>query len=86
MAHHPGRSASVINKPIPCSPVGELALMGIAEIATRLRVSKSRADQIVRQHGFPRPAARLTMGLIWETEDVEAWIARHRPQLADGDD
>jgi predicted DNA-binding transcriptional regulator AlpA len=59
--------------------VGKLDLMGIAEIAERLGVTKSRADQLVRQQGFPAPACRLKMGIIWETADVEEWIAKHRP-------
>lgn len=65
--------------------MGKLDLMGIAEIAERLGVTKSRADQIIREKSFPDPASRLRMGLIWETSDVEGWIARHRPQLADPD-
>lgn len=54
--------------------------MGAAEIAERLGVSKSRADQITRAKGFP-DGRRLKMGMVWSTEDVEAWIARYRPQL-----
>jgi prophage regulatory protein len=58
-------------------------LMGVYEIAVRLGVSRSRASQIVLEKGFPDPAARLAMGVIWEAADVEAWIATHRPQLAE---
>lgn len=54
--------------------------MGVAEIAERLHVSRSRADQITREKSFPE-GRRLTMGTVWSTEDVEAWIARYRPQL-----
>lgn len=54
--------------------------MGVAEIAERLGVSKSRADQITREKDFP-DGRRLSMGTAWSTEDVEAWIARRRPQL-----
>lgn len=57
--------------------------MGVAEIALRLGVSKSRGNQLVREKDFPDPAARLIMGPVWETADVEAWIARRRPELAD---
>lgn len=53
--------------------------MGVAEVAARLGVTRSRAAQIVRERGFPEPAARLTGMDIWETADVEAWIAAHRP-------
>lgn len=52
--------------------------MGVSEIAERLGVSKKRADQIVREKGFPE-GRRLKMGTAWSTEDVEAWIAKHRP-------
>lgn len=63
--------------------MGKLALMGTAEIGRRLGLSKARTHQIVREKGFPDPAAVLTMGQVWETADVEAWIATHRPQLAE---
>ena len=53
--------------------------MGVAEIALRLGVTRSRAAQIVLQKGFPDPAARLIGITVWETADVEAWIATHRP-------
>lgn len=63
--------------------MGQRELMGVAEIAVRLGVSRSRAAQIVNSKGFPDPAAHLLMGVIWEASDVEAWIAKHRPQLAE---
>lgn len=51
--------------------------MGVSEIAERIGVSKKRADQIVKEKGFPA-GRRLKMGTAWSTEDVEAWIAKHR--------
>lgn len=66
--------------------MGRLDVMGVAEIALRLRVSRSRASQIVRERGFPEPAAQLIGIVIWETADVEAWIATHRPSAAEDDD
>lgn len=57
-------------------------MMGLAEIAQRLGISKSYARELAGRKGFP-DATRLSMGLVWSTEDVEAWIARHRPQLAE---
>lgn len=59
-------------------------VMGVSEIAERLGVSKKRGDQLVKEKGFP-DGRRLKMGTVWSTEDVEAWIARRRPQLADGE-
>lgn len=58
-------------------------VMGVAEIAIRLGVTRSRASQIVRERDFPEPAARLIGIVIWATVDVEDWIARRRPRLAE---
>lgn len=63
--------------------MGKLDVMGVAEIAARLGISRSRAAQIVREKRFPEPAAVLTGIVIWETADVEAWIAEHRPAKDD---
>lgn len=63
--------------------MGKLALMGTAEISRRLGLSKQRTHQIVRERSFPEPAAVLTMGQVWQTADVEAWIRTHRPQLVE---
>lgn len=63
----------------------ELRLMGTAEIADRLGVTPARVNQItdsVRLR-FPAPLARLRMGQVWLAADVEAWIAEHRPELAE---
>jgi predicted DNA-binding transcriptional regulator AlpA len=68
--------------PLPCTPVGIPDVMGLAEVAERLGVSASRADQIVRQRDFPL-GKRLKMGTAWSTEDVEEWIARRRPPKAE---
>lgn len=86
--HHgapPWAFTLVGRKGLPCTAVAKLDLMGISEIAERLGVTKSRADQISRERGFPEPAARLRMGIIWQTSDVERWIAKHRPQLNEHD-
>ena len=66
--------------------MGKLDVMGVAEIARRIGVSRSRASQIVRERGFPEPAARLIGIVIWETKDVEAWITTHRPPATEDDD
>lgn len=54
--------------------------MGLAEIAARLGVSKSRARQLAAGKDFP-DGARLAMGTVWAAEDVEAWIVQRRPDL-----
>lgn len=57
-------------------------LMGAAEIGDRLRVSRQRVQQIVARADFPKPEHELKMGKVWSTAAVEAWIRKHRPELA----
>jgi prophage regulatory protein len=54
-------------------------LMGAAEIGERLGVSRQRVQQLVSRPDFPAPVRVLSMGKVWESEDVERWIAEHRP-------
>jgi predicted DNA-binding transcriptional regulator AlpA len=60
-------------------PVGKPEVMGLSEIAARLGVSKRYARELAGRKGFPDPT-RLSQGFVWSTKDVEAWIARYRPQ------
>lgn len=64
----------------------EIKLMGAGEIAVRLGVVRQRVYQLVNRKGFPDPIATLTMGQVWLAQDVEAWIAEHRPHLDDPDE
>ncbi|WP_312033824.1 DNA-binding protein [Actinoplanes sp. TBRC 11911] len=66
----------------------DIRLMGMAEIAGRLRVTRARAGQITDSVnlGFPRPIARLRLGQVWLEQDVEAWIAAHRAYLNEPED
>lgn len=59
-------------------------VMGLVEIARRLGISKTYARELAGRRNFPEPT-RLSMGHVWSTEDVEAWIAKYRPQLAEGE-
>ncbi|MEV4708884.1 DNA-binding protein [Actinoplanes sp. NPDC049316] len=58
-------------------------LMGTAEIGARLGVTRSRAHAITRDRDFPAPYQTLTMGSVWDAEEVEVWIREHRPELAE---
>ena len=58
-------------------------LMGAREIEDRLGVSRQRVYQLTRRPDWPEPYDTLAMGKVWRTEDVEAWIKQHRPDLAD---
>jgi predicted DNA-binding transcriptional regulator AlpA len=54
-------------------------LMGTAEIADRLGVSRQRVHQIeTSDPTFPAPVAELSAGKVWESTDVERWIAEKR--------
>ena len=49
-------------------------VVGLAEIADRLGVSKRTATRYTARPDFPQPAARLAMGPIWWTREIEDWI------------
>ncbi|MBL7487446.1 DNA-binding protein [Frankia sp. AgB1.9] len=54
--------------------------MGAAEIAKRLGTDRTRVNQLLRTDPtFPKPYATLAAGHIWRTEDIEGWLAEHRP-------
>jgi len=49
-------------------------LIGVAEIAELLDVSKQRVHQLVRDApDFPEPEAVLSAGMIWRREVIEEW-------------
>ncbi|WP_239348321.1 DNA-binding protein [Frankia sp. Cj5] len=55
-------------------------LMGTAEIAACLGVSRVRVHQIVTSDpSFPEPLAEIKAGKIWRADEVIRWIAEHRP-------
>lgn len=57
-----------------------LDVVGVAEIARKLGVSRQRVHEIIRSDtDFPEPAAELSAGRIWKAPDVERWMsARER--------
>ena len=57
-------------------------LVGLAEIAALLEVSRSRADQLARTKGFPDPIAELSAGRVWNLSDVRAWIKQRDAKRA----
>lgn len=54
-------------------------LMGAAEIQVRLGVSRQRVWQLMNRADWPTPYDELQMGKVWKAEDIETWIAAHRP-------
>lgn len=52
----------------------ELDVVGLAEVAELLAVSKRTATRYAARTDFPRPAAKLAMGPVWFKADVEEWM------------
>lgn len=48
-------------------------LMGVAEVAELLQVSRQRVTQLAKTPEFPAPSARLASGPVWESADIERW-------------
>lgn len=57
--------------------------MGAAEIMQRLRIGETRLKHYLAQPTWPPTYDELTMGRVWATVDVEAWVREHRPDLLD---
>lgn len=60
------------------------SLMGLAEVAKLLGLSRQRADQLARTKGFPEPVAELIGGRIWQRESVERWARETGRLTAEG--
>jgi predicted DNA-binding transcriptional regulator AlpA len=55
----------------------KLDLVGVAEVAEMLGVSRQRVHAIAATHPeFPEPVAELSAGKIWLRKDIAGW-ARH---------
>lgn len=53
-------------------------LVGIAELAEMLAVSRQRAAQIASTHkDFPQPEVELASGRVWKRSTIELWMAKH---------
>lgn len=48
-------------------------LVGVAEIAEMLGVTRQRVHQLTRMEGFPEPEAVLSAGTIWRRDNIERW-------------
>ena len=54
-------------------------VVGAYEIGEMLGVTRSRANQLARERGFPRPYGVLHMGKVWRRVDIETWIRKRKP-------
>ncbi|MFJ9315739.1 helix-turn-helix transcriptional regulator [Pimelobacter simplex] len=48
-------------------------LMGIAEIAEHLGISRTRVHQLRSEGALPEPYDSLAMGPVWLRADIEKW-------------
>jgi prophage regulatory protein len=59
----------------------KVQLMGAWEIRQRLGYTREWVQRLIVRRDFPEPYQTLRMGSVWDAEDVDAWIAEHRPTL-----
>ena len=53
-------------------------LVGVAEIAVMLGVSRQRVDQLASSYDdFPQPEVELAGGRVWSRSAIETWMALH---------
>ncbi len=53
----------------------EWTLVGLAEIASTLGVSKQRVGELRRRSDFPRPVAELASGPVWKLSMLKRFVA-----------
>lgn len=51
-------------------------LVGAAEIAELLGISRQRVHQLATRDDFPKPIVRLSIGRVWERDEILAWMRR----------
>lgn len=68
-------------------PAAEPHYIGITQLARLLGVSKSRADQLAREPGFPTPQRIGTQAVrIWDITTIREWArTRAHPRDLPGD-
>jgi predicted DNA-binding transcriptional regulator AlpA len=54
-------------------------LLGLAEIAKRLGVSKPTAFRYRKRPDFPEPVHQFAIGPLWDAAAVDAWAREHLP-------
>lgn len=55
-------------------------LVGLAEVAELLEVTKRTAVTYSQRPDFPAPLARLAAGPVWNRREVERWARRSKPR------
>lgn len=55
----------------------EVELVGAAEAAALLGVTRQQLHRLAQRSDFPTPAAELHAGKVWRAADVERWQELH---------
>jgi prophage regulatory protein len=55
-------------------------LMGTAEVARHLGISRQRVLKLAQGTAFPQPLVVLSMGKVWRGQDIREWASEHRPK------
>ena len=55
-------------------------LVGLAEVAAMLNVTRAQARKWTQRPDFPEPLARLRATPVWRANDVKAWATQRNPQ------
>lgn len=50
-------------------------LIGLAELAARLKISKQRASELARTSHFPKPYVHLAAGPVWLEPTIESFVS-----------
>jgi predicted DNA-binding transcriptional regulator AlpA len=62
----------------PAPDVEPPVLLGTAEVAQTLEVSKARVSALQHRTTFPKPLARLRSGPVWSRAAIENYLTQHR--------
>jgi hypothetical protein len=58
-------------------------LVGLAEIAATYGLKSTQAANRWAGHPeFPTPREELKQGRVWDAKEVDAWVGKHRPDVA----
>jgi prophage regulatory protein len=49
-------------------------LLTLAEVAARLRISKSTVYRLLAENRFPQPRRLSRARVVWAEADIEAWL------------
>jgi predicted DNA-binding transcriptional regulator AlpA len=63
----------------PNDETSERSLVGLAEVAQILGVTKRTATSYAQRPDFPEPLKRLAATPVWLSEDVAAWAEQTLP-------